>query len=1514
MEYDQYDNKGLYTPQLEKDSCGVGLMADLANQPSHYIIDASLTMLERMEHRGACGQDPNTGDGAGLMCQLPHDFFREVAFLKSIKMPAKGTYSVGMFFFPKEKYDYDKCILALTEHVSKYGFSILFNRDVPIDNSDLGMGALQTEPKIQQIIFKNISERVEDLERRSYLLRSSLLRYIYEVYPHLVDMFYIASLSCKTIVYKGQLKATQLRKYYIDLQTTAFTSSVAVVHSRFSTNTIPKWKLAQPFRCIAHNGEINTIQGNINWWQAREKQYLSKSYSENKLQFQSVLQPHYKDIFPVCDPNLSDSGNFDNVIDFLLRENYSIPRTLMMMIPEAWQNDEQMSTAKRAFYEYHDGLMEPWDGPACICFTDGTLAGATLDRNGLRPARYSITNDNVLVMASEAGCVDIDPANVKYKGRLEPGKMLLADLSENRILTDDEIKSRICHKLPYEKWLEKYSLNLEELPLQTYDTSENYQIDNLHKLQIAFGMGVEDEEILLAAMAKGGAEPIGSMGADIPLAVLSEKPQHVSHYFKQQFAQVTNPPIDSIREKYFMTLATSIGAGSEIVNAGETAAQVIRCSSPILSKAEFNTLLKSDFSGKNGRVVQMIYKKGESLEQVIKSLCSDIIDFVKSGVNIICLSHTEVGNTHLPIPSLLMTGALHHACIDAGIRKEMNILVEGGDIWETHHVATLLSYGADLVCPFIAWLTVKKMALKENVEADIFTQKYKKALEKGLLKIMSKIGISTLASYKGAQTFEALGISQKVVDISFKGTITRIGGLTFEDLQKENELRYYRSISTSISPKNPSLQDAGVYRWRKKGEYHVFNPTTIHLLQHSTKTNDYLIYQRFAEEIDKLENNNSTLRSFIGIKKGEVIPIEEVESVELIMKRFATGAMSFGSISEEAHTTLAIAMNRIGGKSNSGEGGEDAKRYKIKKNGDWERSSIKQVASGRFGVNIHYLSEAEELQIKMAQGAKPGEGGQLPGNKVDNNIARVRNSTPGVGLISPPPHHDIYSIEDLAQLIYDLKNANEKARISVKLVSKAGVGVIASGVTKAHADHILISGCDGGTGASPLSSIRHAGLPWELGLSETHQTLIRNGLRDRVVVQTDGQIRTGRDMAVATMLGAEEWGIATAALVVEGCILMRKCHLNTCPVGVATQDKQLRKKFAGKVEYLVNYFNFLAEHLREIMASVGVRTVNELVGRTDLLEIRNTDKHWKSKNLNLETILFKEENILNDSLFASTEQNHGLENVLDRTLIKKAKHFIKHDLPFSDIMEIQSTDRAVGTLLSHAITKKHGAKGLKNSMIHFKFLGSAGQSFGAFGAKGLMFCLEGESNDYFGKGLSGAIITVYPNRKSDFESDQNIIIGNVALYGATKGEAYICGKAGDRFAVRNSGAHAVVEGIGDNGCEYMTGGTVIVLGDISRNFAAGMSGGIAYLYKHEASNNYLINQESVLLEKPTRKDLKQIKFLIENHSAYTGSEVADEIIENWELASKNFTKIFPTEYKKALGLHSMIQQPLKKVI
>lgn len=1486
------NNRGLYVPQLESDACGIGMIANLEKKFSHKLVSDALTMLENMEHRGACGCDPESGDGAGILLHIPHELFlsEHLAF----ELPKAGDYGVGAFFLPKGK-NFEEIYTIVDNSAADLGLQLLGKRKVPVVSSLLGEASASTEPDIYHFFFQakdNLS--VKELERKLLILRKYCTHRVVSAFPEFRHDFYVCSLSSKTMIYKGQLTSGQVRQYYLDLRNDLLTSAVALVHSRFSTNTVPRWKLAQPFRVIAHNGEINTIEGNKNWWRAKEKDIESSTFSKEELDM----------MFPLFNPTNSDSSIFDNVLEFLVADGRSIPHAMMMMIPEAWQNAEYMESYKKDFYEYHEALMEPWDGPASMCFTDGTLVGGTLDRNGLRPSRYCVTKDNNLILASETGVIPIDADNIVTKGRLEPGKILIADLDEKRVIGDEELKNVICNRLPYGTWLEESKIHIDTINAKISD--EKKSSIPLVKRQTAFGYTLEDEELILEGMLSSFKDPIGSMGADVPLAVLSRYAQHISTYFRQQFAQVTNPPIDSLRESEYMTLKTVLGSSNNVLKVNTNSVNFIRIESPVLDNKSFNKLKYVDIDGYSSKTIDCTFNRAYqpgALELKIDDICNQAEAAISEGYNLLIFDNIKtLSKTDVAVPSLLTCGAVHHFLVEKGLRQKASLIIRGGDVLETHHFATLIGYGADAIFPELSFESIEKLFDQGKLDSNIVVQKYKsiyiKAVNKGLLKIMSKLGISTVASYRGAQAFEALGISSEVVNKCFKGTVSRIEGMTFDMLAKEALTKHTVAFDDEMEDE---LIDLGVYQWKRRGEYHLFNPATVHLLQHSTKTNDYKVYQKFAQAINNQQEKACTLRSLFEFKGSKSIPIEEVEPVEEILKRFATGAMSFGSISHEAHTTLAKAMNRIGGKSNSGEGGEDEVRFKKLENGDWERSAIKQVASGRFGVTINYLTNAIELQIKMAQGAKPGEGGQLPGHKVDKWIAKVRHSTPGVGLISPPPHHDIYSIEDLAQLIFDLKNANRKARISVKLVSKAGVGIIASGVAKGKADHILIAGHDGGTGASPWSSIRYAGLPWELGLAETHQTLIQNKIRNRVVLQADGQIRTGRDMAIATLLGAEEWGVATAALVVEGCILMRKCHLNTCPVGIATQDPDLRKKFDGKVDHVVNFFHFLAQDLREIMAELGFRTINEMVGRSDLLKVREDKGHWKLENLDLSPILFRDP--LSDQIdnFNSVKQDHELGNVLDRSLIEYAKLALEEKITIQSTFPVISTDRAVGAMLSNEISLKYGSKGLDEDSINFRFRGSAGQSFGAFAAKGLTFTLEGDSNDYFGKGLSGAKLIIIPDRDSTFIPHENIIIGNVALYGATSGEAYIKGVAGERFAVRNSGATAVVEGLGAHGCEYMTGGQVVVLGSIGRNFGAGMSGGVAYIYNESDSVENFVNPEMVALESLDQKDRKNLRQLIRNHFNYTGSQRALEILQEWENQKSNFIKIMPTEYKRVLA-------------
>ncbi len=1488
--------KGLYTPQLEKDSCGTGLIANLNGNKTHKIIENALLMLSNMEHRGACGCEPNSGDGAGILIQTPHEFFAQKCKELGFDLPDFGKYGVGMVYFPADKVLRKQCRVLFNDYIDEFGFELLGYRPVPTNNEGIGHTAVSAEPNMEQVFIKPVKAlEPADLERKLYVLRKFSTHNIYKTFPQSKEQFYLTSFSYKTVVYKGQLTTFQLRPYFPDLHDELCKSAIALIHSRFSTNTSPKWKLAQPFRYIAHNGEINTITGNLNWWKSKEKLLKTTLFSEEEME----------KLYPICGENLSDSGNFDNVLEFMVLGGFSLPHALMMMIPEAWQQDDEMEDYKRAFYEYHRSIMEPWDGPASICFTDGKLIGATLDRNGLRPSRYCITDDNTLIVASEAGALPVDPATIIYKGRLQPGRILMADLDERRLINDAELKAKICQAHPYREWLDKHKVNIEDLPEQG-DTIVALPEEALLQRQQLFGFTKEDLKMIIEPMIKIGKDPIGSMGADIPLAILSHQSQHLSNYFKQLFAQVTNPPIDPIRERSVMSLYAMLGGEEDIMNLVPDRAKYIHLSSPMLTTKDFNKIKHLNHSDYKVGVIDIVFRsdgqKGR-LRAAIDQICAVAEDHLRNKYNILILSDRMADIFRAPIPSLLATGAIHHHLIRQGLRNQTSLVVESGDVRETHHAACLIAYGASAIHPYLAYSSIaglkRKGIFDPDQDLETLYQTYNKAIGKGLLKIMSKIGISTLQSYHGAQIFEALGIHEEVVEKCFTGTISRIQGIDFDGIAQECLVRHQHAFAEKKIPFR-RLESGGVFQWKQRGEEHTFNPKSVHFLQVASRTNDIKAYRKYASIINQQNENALTLRGLLTFRKGSPISIDEVEPAESIFKRFATGAMSFGSISHEAHSTLAIAMNRIGGRSNSGEGGEDESRYLPKENGDLERSATKQVASGRFGVTSYYLTNADELQIKMAQGAKPGEGGQLPGHKVDDWIGRVRHSTPGVGLISPPPHHDIYSIEDLAQLIFDLKNANREARINVKLVSKAGVGIIASGVAKAHADAILISGHDGGTGASPLTSIRHAGLPWELGLAETHQTLVKNKLRDRITLQTDGQIRTGRDLAIATLLGAEEWGIATAALVVEGCIMMRKCHLNTCPVGIATQNPELRKHFTGNPQHVINFFRFLAEDLREIMATLGFRKVDEMIGRVDLLKLKNNIEHWKYKKLDLSPILYKEPAHESIGQRKLVEQDHGIDDVLDRQLIEKAQPSIIRGEKTTGSFAIRNTDRAVGTMLSNEISRFHSSKGLEPGTIHFHFKGSAGQSFGAFGASGIEFKLEGEANDYFGKGLSGGRLIVIPDQQAPFEASENIIIGNVAFYGATSGEAYINGMAGERFAVRNSGVIAVVEGIGDHGCEYMTGGVVVILGDTGKNFAAGMSGGMAYIFDKKKDFQYKVNMDMIDLDPLNEEDWSRLKKLISNHATYTDSIIATKILNNWENHRADFIKVMPKDYKAVL--------------
>lgn len=1491
-------NQGLYHPSFERDACGIGFVANIKSNKSHQIISDALTVLENMEHRGACGCEANTGDGAGIMIQVPHEFYFDECVKLGFHLPSFGRYGVGVLFFPREIRLREECRDIFNRAAEKLGLEIIGYRKVPVNTEGIGATALSVEPEMEHVFIAcpDHINNPDEFERKLFILRNYASHTINNTVKKDAIGFYIASLSYKTVVYKGQLTSNQVRGYFPDLNDKRLVSAFGLVHSRFATNTFPSWKLAQPFRFIAHNGEINTVQGNLNWLRTNEKGFTSPYFTKEEMDL----------LLPIVTDGQSDSACLDNMIELLTLSGRSLPHVMMMLIPEAWDGNDSMDPVKKAFYEFHASFMEPWDGPASISFTDGKIIGATLDRNGLRPSRYCVTNDDRVIMASETGALPVDPSIVIEKGRLQPGKMFVVDMEQGRIISDTELKEQICSQKPYGEWLNKYKIRLEELP-EPRVLFTHLEHDQVFKYQKAFGYSTEDLETIIAPMAIDGKEPVGSMGTDTPLAILSDQPQHLSSYFKQLFAQVTNPPIDPIRERLVMSLATFVGNNGNLLTEEPLAAHSVALKHPVLNNHELEKIRSIDTGIFQAKTLQCYFRadgKPGSLQKALDRICRYAVDAAQDGFEVLILSDRAIDSDHAPIPSLLATAAIHHHLIRKGLRGQVGLVVEAGDVWEVHHFACLIGFGATAINPYLALSTIRDLRLNGKLETsqdpDQLKKNYIKAVNEGLLKVFSKMGISTLQSYQGAQIFEIIGLNKTVVEKYFTGATSRIEGMGLDEIAREALAKHFLAFSKKEIPVD-RLPVGGVYQWKRKGEFHLFNPQTIHLLQYSTKMNDYATYKKYAKLVNDQSVKAATLRSQLQFKTNRPsISIDEVEPAESIMKRFATGAMSFGSISHEAHSTLAIAMNRIGAKSNTGEGGEDVLRYEPMANGDSMRSAIKQVASGRFGVTRYYLTMADELQIKMAQGAKPGEGGQLPGHKVDEWIGKVRHSTPGVGLISPPPHHDIYSIEDLAQLIYDLKNSNRAARISVKLVSKAGVGTIAAGVAKAKADVILIAGHDGGTGASPISSIKHAGLPWELGLAESHQTLLKNKLRSRVVLQADGQMRTGRDIAIATLLGAEEWGIATAALVVEGCIMMRKCHLNTCPVGVATQDPELRKRFTGNADHVVNFFRFITEDLREIMAELGFRTINEMVGQVDFLEAKTDVTHWKYKGLDLSPVLYKEPASRYTGLYKMEEQDHGLSNVLDWKLLEAAKPALESQQKVFASFDVKNTDRTIGTILSNEISKKYKEEGLPDDTIHFKFTGTAGQSFGAFNTKGVTLELEGDANDYFGKGLSGAKLVVYPSLQASFVPEENIIIGNVAFYGATSGISFIRGKAGERFAVRNSGATAVVEGVGDHGCEYMTGGTVVILGDTGRNFAAGMSGGIAFIYDVKGNFPDLCNKEMVDLDPVADDDIAQLKDLLQQHYTYTGSTVAQFILTDFENQLKNFVKVFPSDYKKVL--------------
>ena len=1490
--------QGLYDPWFEHDACGVGFVVDMKGRKTHQTLRHALQVLINLDHRGASGSEINTGDGAGVLLQMPHRFLAEACKLTRITLPAAGEYGCGLVYLPRNPAVRRKLEEKFEQVVQSEGQIFLGWRTVPTSSAALGDTALACEPFMRQVFIGRGAGVTDDLtfERKLYIIRKRAYSDIRTSTAAGSELWYIASLSMKTLIYKGMLLTTQLADYFPDLANPAMETALAIVHSRFSTNTFPSWERAHPYRYIAHNGEINTLRGNINWMHARQALFECEAFGDD-----------IKKILPIINPHGSDSSMFDNTLELLVLAGRPLAHAMMMMIPEPWSNHETMADDRRAFYQYHSCLMEPWDGPAAIAFTDGKQIGAILDRNGLRPSRFYVTKDGLVVVASEAGVLDFPAADIVQKGRIQPGRMFLVDTEQGRIIEDEEIKNEICNARPYRQWLDAHLVHLSDLP--EAPTVEQPNHETLLQRQIAFGYTNEDERIIIAPMAKDGIEAIGSMGNDSALAVLSNKPRLLYDYFKQLFAQVTNPPIDCIREEIITSAETRLGSEGNLLNPQPTACRRVELKWPILANEEFAKIRRTDLPGLKMGVLPILFRTARGEKGLAKSMEELFIMsrrmIEEDEVNVLILSDRGVTRDFAPIPALIAVAGLHHYLIREGLRTRVSLIIETGEAREVHHFALLIGYGASAINPYVAFETIDDM-IREGVLTGIdhktACKNFVKAGSKGVIKVMSKMGISAIQSYRGAQVFEALGIRQDVIDHYFTWTSSRVGGIGLDVIAQEVLMRHHaaypdRRVDGHVLP------SGGLYQWRNDGEGHLFTPESIHALQKSVRTGNLAVFRQYSKLVNEQARQLCTLRSLLDFKTSIPVPLEEVEPIEAIMKRFKTGAMSYGSISSEAHETLAIAMNRIGGKSNTGEGGEDADRFKPMANGDSKNSAIKQVASGRFGVTSEYLVAAQELQIKMAQGAKPGEGGQLPGSKVYPWVAKTRHTTAGVGLISPPPHHDIYSIEDLAELIHDLKNGNRHARISVKLVSEVGVGTIAAGVAKAHADVVLISGYDGGTGASPQTSIQHAGLPWELGLAETHQTLVLNNLRSRIAVETDGQLKTGRDVMIAALLGAEEFGFATGPLVATGCIMMRVCHLNTCPAGIATQDPRLRAKFTGKPEQVVNFMTFIAQELRELMAQMGFRTIEEMVGRTDRLEPRKAITHWKAKGLDFSKILYQPDVGPEVGRFCSIKQDHGIAQSLDiTTLLELCAPAIERREKVVAELPIRNVNRVVGTITSYEVTKKHGAAGLPEDTIRILFKGSAGQSFGAFMTKGLTFSIEGDANDYVGKGLSGGKIIIYPPRDATFKSEDNIIIGNVALYGATGGELYLRGRAGERFAVRNSGVDAVVEGVGDHACEYMTGGRVVVLGLTGRNFAAGMSGGTAYVFDEAGDFASRANVQMVGLEKlETKAEIAALRLLIEQHYNYTKSPCAQQILSNWAAAVPKFVKVLPKDYKRMLA-------------
>jgi glutamate synthase (NADPH/NADH) large chain len=1505
MQYGLPEKHGLYDPENEKDACGVGFVAQIKGVASHQIVKDANRILCNMDHRGARGSETNTGDGAGMLTAVPDKLLRRAAKEElGIDLPEAGKYGVGNIFLPTDESERAYCKAAFLKAIETQGQKFLGWRSVPTDpdGANLGPTAVESMPHIEQLFVGAADGLDQDaFERQLYAIRKSAAS------PLRVDesleqrkMLYACSLSSRTIIYKGMLACEQVLPFYGDLTDPDYQTHLAMVHSRFATNTFPTWERAQPLRCLSHNGEINTLRGNKNAMHSRQGVVEGDLFGDD-----------LRKLFPVAEPGLSDSGTLDNVLEFLYMNGRTMPEAAMMMIPEAWQRHEHMPQVKRDFYEYYSCLMEPWDGPASIAFTDGTVIGAVLDRNGLRPSRYYLTHDDRVIMASEVGVLPVPPETVKHKGRLKPGRMFLIDFEQGRMIPDAELKNDIASQRPYGEWLNEQRLKLTKLPV--HGESHGFDPETLLSRMQSFGYTTETMQFMLRPMIEQKRDPVGSMGNDSALAVLSDQPRLAYDYFKQLFAQVTNPPIDSIREEVIMAVECYIGPEKNLLTTTPEHAHRLRIPHPILTNEEVNALKTIDERGWRSKIIDVTWPQSEGadgLEPAIQRIRKEAEQAVDEGYSLIVLTDRAAGKDRIPVSSLLATGAAHHHLVATEKRTRVGIVVETGEAREVHHHCCLVGYGADAINPYLAFEALWQERRLGTLDAETFADDdsivtgYRKAVAKGMLKVFAKMGISTLQSYKGAQIFEAVGLNSAVIDLCFAGTASRIQGVGFNVIAQELVDRHTRGYPDEDEPRLPILPNDGQFHWRANGERHMWNPETISNLQVAARTKSSDAYKRFADQVNDSARDRCTLRGLMRFKKANSIPLSEVEPASEIVKRFATGAMSFGSISFEAHSTLAIAMNELGGKSNTGEGGEDPERYLPLPDGSRNpmRSAIKQVASGRFGVTINYLTNADEIQIKMAQGAKPGEGGELPGRKVDEKIASVRHSTPGVGLISPPPHHDIYSIEDLSQLIYDLKNSNPSARISVKLVSEVGVGTIAAGVSKAHADHILISGHDGGTGASPLTSIKHAGLPWELGISETHQTLVMNDLRSRVVLQTDGQMKTGRDVVIGGLLGAEEIGLSTAPLVAMGCIMMRKCHLNTCPVGVATQDPELRKKFKGKPEHVINYLFMVAEEAREIMASLGFRTFNEMVGRVDMLDTVDAIVHWKAQGIDLTPILTpaKKKNAVTE-VYCTKPQDHGLDKALDNRLIELAQPAITEGKQVRGELKIKNTNRTVGTMLSHEIAKVWGEDLLPDETVRFKFEGSAGQSFGAWLAKGVTLELEGDANDYVGKGLSGGKIIAYPSKKATFVHAENMIIGNVVLYGAVRGKAFFRGRAAERFCVRNSGAWAVVEGVGDHACEYMTGGRAVILGDTGRNFGAGMSGGVAYVL--DANNDFAskCNQEMVDLERlEYQEEIAIVKGLIEEHFAHTASAVAERLLQDWDNAVQTFVKVMPIDYRRVL--------------